>query len=957
MATDGSELEVSCRLRPRATPGPASSFVLVPSSGSPCVSTDEGSAGAARDALVLQDGDNVVEIVERDAVGVGLENAEGGLYERQVLLKTVNSSTMVMLKAYSDLRVRGKKHTSASPSPRKPRASPARKTVRPLSPAGKGLRATSPTKMLRVSPAKMLRASPGRAGRGMSGGATKMKAGAQQFLLVGDTLDLGIFGTKGSSYRFSYTLQLASSATAPASGAGTPGKLAPGAVKPETATPPKSSSRAEPPGSSGRGRGTDTKRRLEDIFNDKNVVGEAGGAAGRSAVSSAVCAKEGNDGMRVTPTPIEVVEVGDDDDDDDGKGAAPAPAPTTAPKRRRRNDCVLVRSQPVGVVDLCGSDDRPVDAGASKDAPLDLCDSDDEGNADERRAPGAQAAGRGEATGSFGGGPSSFFSSSLGRRGGGAPSKNRPPKPTRLVPASRKNHAPTDASSTAGGSAALAVVKADVPWEIATSSTAVRKFRMKVERPASPSLPSPSGATPGEGAAALLSQKPPIIPRGIASSRVSSKVGGKEVDKEEKRRQQQRERREDKKAFSIFTLPRKRDVKSTYLDVGAAGAAPTIAAGTRRASTPMPTTTRALTRMDDLFRRTVRRTIKECPESSVPVVKEVLGRGTAPDGGLCETIVSSLLESRCNIRTECLRRQLHAMLDVDPDSWTPPEDTAPAWLDDLHAVITARRSALTESHGGRPPSDAILTAHVAVLEVVVDYVVAGRASIVSGGSSGGSGGDEKGVLLALAPHRDGLKAAERVMQFFECLRKKGRWEREPTQWDRVRHAVETSAAWAIGAFGRSEEGGEGAGSLRGGHRVQQRRRQRRPESPALARARLLTARLLAEVVETCGLTAEAACLAIVDQMNSFAGGASADGAGVREEPCRGLGAAARGGLVRALLGRPFCVQLAHVLLADLKGAGDAVVEGDAGGVGRLEALLLRVINREQRRAGAGVLLF
>lgn len=78
MATDGSEFKACCRLRPRATgPGPASQFVLVPSS-SPLGSSTEGRiAGDAGESLPLQDGDNIVEIVERDTVGVGLDSEVG----------------------------------------------------------------------------------------------------------------------------------------------------------------------------------------------------------------------------------------------------------------------------------------------------------------------------------------------------------------------------------------------------------------------------------------------------------------------------------------------------------------------------------------------------------------------------------------------------------------------------------------------------------------------------------------------------------------------------------------------------------------------------------------------------------------------------------------------------------------------------------------------------------------
>lgn len=292
------------------------------------------------------------------------------------------------------------------------------------------------------------------------------------------------------------------------------------------------------------------------------------------------------------------------------------------------------------------------------------------------------------------------------------------------------------------------------------------------------------------------------------------------------------------------------------------------------------------------------------------------------------------------------------MLDVDPNIWTPPENGAPGWLDDLYAVITGREGACKGKHHDRPPSDAVLTARVAVLELVVDYVAAGRTPCRD--SDGGGGGGNRAWPL-FQPARDAHPAAERVMHFFECPEKKKEvGATDPTRWERANHTVETSAAWAVGAFGATEEVDGGAGS----EQDRGRRRRRRRESPALVRARLLTARLLAEVVETCGLPAETACLAILAQMNSFDGGAPAGGAGVQAGPCRGLSASARGGLVRALLGRPFCAVLARVLLDDLRGtACDVVVEGGVDGVGRLEALLLRVVRREEKDAGGDVVLF
>lgn len=565
------------------------------------------------------------------------------MYERQVLLRTVNSSTMVMLKAYCDVRVRGRQQPSSSPSPRKSRASPARKTAGPLSPAGKGARAASPAKMLRTSPAKMLRASPARGRRGMSGGATRITAGAQQFFLVGDTVDLGVSGGKGSGCLFSYTLQLASSETA---GAGTPGVTAPGDVKPTTAPTPPSSLMllAAPPGSSGRGGGTDTKRRLEDIFNDTRVAGEAEGRA--SGCRRVYGAGEGDDGVQVLPPPVKVYEI-EDDDDDDGNAVTPAVVATAAaPKHRRREEGK--RFQPVGVVNLCGLDDRPVDAGNSKNQPLDLCDSDHEDNVDENRGAGAKAAAaEAKPSGDAGGGASSSSSSSSSR-GRGASSTIRPLKPMPLAAElSKRTHVP---SSVPPAPAALAVVKADVSW----GSTTAKRDRTEVKKP----KPSPSTSTcsgpAGTNMASLFFRKPAPLQRGIPPLKVS-----KEEKKEERRQRQ--DQGQDKRFPSLDLPPRsdttplhedthhpRSDVKPPHVDVarGVAAGMPTIAAGWRDVGHRPPTTTRTLTRMDDHFRCTMRHTIKDCPESSVAVFREVLARGTAPDGSLCATIVSSLLESR-----------------------------------------------------------------------------------------------------------------------------------------------------------------------------------------------------------------------------------------------------------------------------------------------------------------------
>ncbi|CAN0563851.1 unnamed protein product, partial [Ectocarpus sp. 12 AP-2014] len=137
------------------------------------------------------------------------------------------------------------------------------------------------------------------------------------------------------------------------------------------------------------------------------------------------------------------------------------------------------------------------------------------------------------------------------------------------------------------------------------------------------------------------------------------------------------------------------------------------------------------------------------PETTVAVVKEFLALGTAPPSSLCGTIVSSLLESRCSVRSECLRQQLRAMLDVDPNVWSPPdEDDAPGWLENLMGVTLTDPPAAAKRRD--LPSDQVLGAHAIVLELVVDYL------------AGGTGGSSTAT------------AAERAMHFFALPVTKGR---------------------------------------------------------------------------------------------------------------------------------------------------------------------------------------
>ncbi|CAN0210472.1 unnamed protein product, partial [Ectocarpus sp. 12 AP-2014] len=401
------------------------------------------------------------------------------------------------------------------------------------------------------------------------------------------------------------------------------------------------------------------------------------------------------------------------------------------------------------------------------------------------------------------------------------------------------------------------------------------------------------------------------------------------------------------------------------VDDGCTAAAAVAAASPPPAEQSNLAEARALTRMDDHVRLTLNTFVKCAPETTVAVVKEFLALGTAPPSSLCGTIVSSLLESRCRVRSECLRQQLRAMLDVDPNVWSPPdEDDAPGWLENLMGVTLTDPPAVAKRRD--PPSNQVLGAHAIVLELVVDYL------------AGGTGGSSTAT------------AAERAMHFFALPVTKGRGRRKPPPAQEVarnlaKHAVRKSAEWAVGAWG-SEGAGRSSSSSRGERRRRRRRRRRPRESPELVRFRLLSTKLLAEVVESCGLPADQACDAIVDQMDLFAGGvpaasafasasaftaaeadngapAAADAAAGAAAAVaeRGLGDAARGSLVRALLGRPFCAELARALLrADSSsGSGRVGVSSGRGGGGRLQAMLSRVVRRAEGGGGGAheLLLF
>eukprot|EP00752_Nemacystus_decipiens_P006658 g5986.t1 len=865
--------------------------------------------------IPLLNGDNVIEMdPSAPEVGVGLDTTQedapqAGVYERQVLLRTTNMPRgMVLLKAFSVVGIRGRQSISSA-SPRKANASPAK-----LSKASRGQAArASPAKGALASPGKGARASPSKKPGWGGGGTTWVNPEAQQYLLVGDTLDLGT-GGMGRNFRrrFSFTLHLASSVAAEAAGGG-------------------SSSRGVD--SVGGGNGG-TKRRLEGSF--ANHSGDF--------------------------HPSSPIEIDDSSDDDDGAGAgagagagvtppaaAAAAAAPAVPKRRRkdrdRSSAGSTACDPIGVVDLCDPFDVPSGAGKSQDQPLDLCESDEEGAAGG--PPTACSGARAEpipSNGRGGGGCSSGGSvpSSATSPEKGIEPQQRAPPPARID---------DDVSQP--------VVSPEEPPAVPSAAGAVGADISKVEAPPPATIEDDQPEAPPPSPPSSLFRSLRLKPSSSPSTPSPS------VEEEEKPGQR-----------SLATPCR------APVDGGGGGAAGPMAE-------PSMPPLQARRRMHDDFRASLKIFLKSNYQHTVPVVDEFLALGTAPHSTLCTVLMSELLKSRCSRGNECIRRQLRAMLDVEPDCWEPPALDAPVWLEGVMRGLT---TGITSGHPGKEPSDVVVEAHAIVLEVVVDYLAAGRG--------------DRGTPLRTPPQDEPPTTTAmpgRFLQFFaeeEKKRRRGqptkKSSKKPTQAQKnahlARHAVERSAAWAVSAWGLTVARGGGAGAWAGAGEGagapqqcgrQQRRRRRQPrDSPALARARLVATKFLAEVVETCGLPISEACDAICDQMKLFSGvprsaggggGGTKGGAGCREPAatdaagdavapgaadvgCQGLGAAARGGLVRALMGRPFCSELARVLLDDLGGAGAGSSNGDVGGVGKLRALLSRVVRRAEGASGLELFL-
>lgn len=303
--------------------------------------------------------------------------------------------------------------------------------------------------------------------------------------------------------------------------------------------------------------------------------------------------------------------------------------------------------------------------------------------------------------------------------------------------------------------------------------------------------------------------------------------------------------------------------------------------------------------------------------------------------------------NRCRVRTECLRRQLLAMLSVSPDCWCPPKN-APGWLEALMLGITTGGST-----NRLPPSDTALQAHVTVLEVLLNHLEAGR----SGNWPTGPRTDRVLKLNHVETGRSGSSLptgptrprTDRIRKLFP---RTGKEKTKAALMRCARRDVEKIAAWTVSVWGSTMVAGSATREQQQG--VTSAVHRAGPCSTAQGQACLCAARLLAEVVEGCDLPVFDICVEIRDQMNSFGRvvAAHAAGDGVSCLPHQGLDVTARAGLVRALCRRPFCAELARVLLANL-----AAVEGqDLKEEARYRLLLRRVSRRAADGPGGDVLL-
>ncbi len=412
---------------------------------------------------------------------------------------------------------------------------------------------------------------------------TRVVAGGDKYLLVGETLELGIAGAgRGYGYRYSYTLQFAPCpAAAEAKGRpGSAGKPTASDARSNTGTPLSLPSGARGGGgcssglSSGGGDDSGPKRRLEGLFAD---------------------ADPGVEVVRPPrPEPIDVEAAAA------AAAAASASVAPTATKRRRRDGSRvgsasrLTPFNPVGVVDLCDADDLSVSAGKSRDQPVDLCDSDGEDAADRPAAPpGAPAAPIVPRHSGSGGGGGGGDSSSAGGIA------NKVPRPDNLQPTQEP---PPVRITPAVSPAGLSLVRETRPTTIENDNEELA--------PALPPLhPRPSSEQKDRRRESL---PPEVKPRGC-----------------------EKEKEKEKGKNPATSAP---SVVPPHDATGVAVLGPRV-----EKSEP---TAKALTRMHDFLRHSLRIFMKNHAEATVPAVHEFLACGTAPPSTLCDTVVFTLLKSK-----------------------------------------------------------------------------------------------------------------------------------------------------------------------------------------------------------------------------------------------------------------------------------------------------------------------
>lgn len=241
-----------------------------------------------------------------------------------------------------------------------------------------------------------------------------------------------------------------------------------------------------------------------------------------------------------------------------------------------------------------------------------------------------------------------------------------------------------------------------------------------------------------------------------------------------------------------------------------------------------------------------------------------------------------------------------------------------------------------------------LDAHIAVLELIVAFV--GRSRDVPAES----GQPAAAVSAGMERETVGASRVDKLRALFP-------WEKDSknqkVQKKNASRAVAKCAGWAVELWRSTIP----MKLLKSG-----RRRGQGPEvmtSMVHTRARLLTGRLLAEVVDSCGLSLEEACAVVLDELKIFRSDTSMGGETweseedneyVGDEYSSGVfDAAALGGFIRSLCGFPLCAVLARQLLLD---NWLAAVVSCKGKVDDAEGKLKRLLMRSSRHPGRGGML-